>query len=460
MSTSRLGLKGRLATIAAITTFLVLVGSGASWAYWTAQSTVNVSTTGADLKIDASGFASINKTFTNDSLTHTGSVVVTNTTTSTSAQKAQVTLAFTATGQTTAFRTGFGMVVWLSTATYPCTGAASGPALASGNWGTGASYVTASGDGFSVGETRTYCVRTTIANRGDVATPSGAATITPNIAGSIQVGNFTGSDADTASQSTSNIFTPVTVPTATTTYYWLRPNLSSTAYPTYCADVNGGTAGDGTTVISYGCKDEGAANQVWRFNSIPGRAGYYTIATGTDTNYLVDGAGGSLATRTASGTAVQVWHAQVINAASSTYQLVNDASGLCWVSPTGTAQNLGTITLAGCANVAAQRFTLSRVPTGITCTYNASTFTLGFTGAPSATYRLNYSGTTTQLGATATANATTGATTITFTRTNLGSNGTYDIELWDGYGTRVGSGTATRGGTFTLTGSCAISDMR
>ncbi|TXK17068.1 RICIN domain-containing protein [Homoserinibacter sp. GY 40078] len=449
------GLKSRIAAVTAITGFLVLAGTGAGWAYWSSQANVQVQTASADLTLDATGFDSLAKTFTNDSLSHTGSVSVKNTTTTTSTQKGAVTLTFSATGQSTSFLQNFAILVWQSTTANPCTASATpGTSLLSSNWGSTSSYTTPAASGFSAGETRTYCVRTTVATRESVATTAGSVTFTPRISGSIAVGSFTGTDAETTTQATGYIYTPSTITTSTSTYYWVRPNLSSTDYSTYCADVNGGSPGSGTTVISYGCKTSGAENQVWRFTGISGRTGYYTITTRANTNYLIDGSSGTLRTQTSSGATSQAWHLQHVS--GSIYQIVNDASGLCWTSPIGSGINLGDITLASCSSSAQQQFVMSRAVSSVSCTYSGGNFSVSLTAAPSTPYSVLADGTTRD---TETTNAS-GTTTLSFSRTSA-SSGTHDLEVYDENGTRVAFGSYTRS-TFsssTNSNSCSIGDM-
>ncbi|PZQ91985.1 MAG: hypothetical protein DI534_03335 [Leifsonia xyli] len=465
MSGRGIGWRGKLGLIAGIVTFSLLAGAGASWAYWTAQATSTTTLGAANLTITTANFSSLAKTFTNDSLQHTGSVTVANTTSTSSTTRGDVTLTFSATTSTSPdLRSKFAVQVWLQTTGFPCTNTTPGPILASGTWGTSFDLALTGASGFTAGESRSYCVRTTIAKREDVATSGGTLTLTPAFAGKLQIGSFVGTaTAATTAQTTSSIYSAPTVPISTTAYYWLRPNLSSSSYPKYCADVNGGTPNPGISVIAFACKKSGADNQVWRFNAVSGRAGYFTISTGVNTTNFVDGTSGTLMTPTASGGTNQIWFPQLIDASTSRFQIVSDASGLCWVAPTGTGQNLGDITLAACnGGVAAQQFIMSRVPTFQSCNYSNSTYTLTFTAAASTTYRLYDGGTSTLVGSgSSTTTDTSGAGVITFTRNDLGSNGTYNIDLVDAYGTLVGTGTATRGVNFFQqpTGSCAISDM-
>ena len=268
-------LNRRIAAVAALVVFAILAGASATWAYWTTQATAQVTANSANLTVTTANFSTISKTFGNEALVGTGSVTVTNSTSGASTQKGAVTLVFSASGAAT-YGSNFAFVVWLSTGANPCTAAAApGATLASGTWNNTATYVTPGGGGFSVSEARTYCVRTTVT---PAATwpASGAVTITPQIAATIVLGNYTGSASATATQQTQYLF-PVSTPVTTAgAYFYIHrvfaPPVNNVG--NYCADLE---SGSGPNAIGWPCKNNGTSNQSYRFDAVTGKPGYYTI---------------------------------------------------------------------------------------------------------------------------------------------------------------------------------------
>jgi hypothetical protein len=469
----------RIAAVAAIAVFTVLAGASASWAYWTTQATASVTVKSADLTVTTANFTSINKTFANETLVGTGSVTVTNSTTSPSSQKGQVTLTFTGTGGA-AYRGNFSFVVWLSTVANPCTDAATpGTTLASGTWGGTTTYVTPGGSGFSVGESRTYCVRTTVAPATTTWPASGAPSFTPQISAAIALGNYSGTASATGTQQAQYMFPLASPVTSTTTWYYIHRVFTA---GNYCADLESGTGPNG---IAWPCKSSGTANQSFRFDAVTGKAGYYTIKSNiTAGTVLQQNATGTPVTSVAvvAGQANQQWMIQqtstsyVGTATRYFYQLINASTGQCltYVTVNGTSAANNQLQMANCDGTASQQFLIVRTMFSgvqgatdtISCSYAAGTtptFTVAMSAA-SANTRYEV-----RIGGTAVGNGTTdasGAGSVGVLRTSVTSNSTQAYEVYEDTGatgdagTLVATGTFTRGSsTSTTSNSCTATGM-
>ncbi|MES1170650.1 MAG: hypothetical protein ABUL47_08185, partial [Leifsonia sp.] len=113
----------KLAIATALTGFLVLAGTTAGFAFWSASNTVSSTVGAATLSLSTTNFTSVGYTFGNDSLVTTGSVTVTNTTTTTSTQSGAVSLTF---GPAVAGTTLAGKVtvaLWTTASAANCTAA-------------------------------------------------------------------------------------------------------------------------------------------------------------------------------------------------------------------------------------------------------------------------------------------------------------------------------------------------
>lgn len=444
----------RIGAITAIAGFLALGGGSAGWAYWTTQATAQVPAATADLTVAPSGFASLAKTFTNDSLVHTGSVTVTNTTSSTSTQRAAVTLTLSATGQSAAYLQNFAIVMWVSTPANPCTAAATpGTALITSSWGATSSWTTPAGQGFAVGEARAYCVRTTAASREAVSTAAGAASFTPQIAGSIVLGAFAGTASQTTTQSTSQIFPFVGLPDAPTRFWWVRSLAGSTGLPNYCASASGATPAAGSAVNASWCKTSGAAVQGWQILSVATKPQYVRIASRPNIGLFMTGDTG-VRLQVASGAAAQNWQ---IQQAPNGLQIVNDASGLCLTVPSGTAENVGQLTLSPCANIRSQWFDITLQLSPPDCTYSSGgtgNYTVTVYGAQSdVVFQLRIGGTVTF-----TSQRSNGTHVFFIPRTAFPA-GTSTMDILES-GTTVAYGSITKGSsTSTFSNSCFFSDM-
>ncbi|MEO6117099.1 MAG: RICIN domain-containing protein [Pseudolysinimonas sp.] len=433
------GRQAKLGIAAALIGFLVLAGTTAGFAYWTASNTVTSTVGAATLTLTTANFTSVGYTFGNDSLVTTGSVTVTNTTTTTSTQNGAVSVTF-APAASAPLASKVTANIWTTPSAANCTAAATVPSGATTALWSASTVLTSS---LAKNASVIYCVRSSIASRDSVASTSGTQTFQPKISGTITVGNFTGSASATTTQSTQFIY-PGSTTADLTHWNWIRPNWTTSTY-NYCLDVSGGGGGDGSLVISYGCKNSGASNQNWKFTA-SGATGYYTIqprsATGfrvDDTSSTTSGTGITINTAAAApATATnQQWQLQLVS--TGIYEFVNAFSGMCLSSPNGTDQNLGQLTQAPCSGTVYQQFKVSQAFENFTCARSGNNWVWSWTSVTTGPYHVlvTRGATTTELVTTA---ATAAGATLAFSSANYGT-GTYNVAFVDGNGTAVGSGT-------------------
>lgn len=429
--------RGKLGFLAFLVTFFVLVGSAASFAYWTTSNTVTSAVSAATLAITATNFTSVGYTFGNDSLVTTGSVTVANTTITTSTQSGAVSVTFgPATSATLAGKVNLN--IWTTASAANCTAGAAVPTGATtALWSASPTLTSTLAKNTSI----IYCLRSSIASRELVASASGSLTFQPKISGTITVGNFTGSASATTTQSTQYIYPAATADTSH--WNWIRPNFNTSTY-NYCLDVSGGGGTNGTIVISYGCKNNGASNQNWKFTA-SSTSGYSTIQPRSATGLLVDDnitttAGGGITVNTATGTTNQQWQLQLVT--NGVYEFVNAYSGMCLTSQNGADQNLGNLTQTPCSGTVYQQFKVSQVFENFTCSASGSSWVWSWNSTTTGPYHVMvaHGGTTTEL---VTTGATAGSATLDFITPTSYGTGTYDVSFIDANGTAVGSGTIT-----------------
>ena len=448
---------GKLGIFAFLTTFIVLAGSTAGYAYWQSNLSVTSTVGAANLSLTTTNFTSVGYTFGNESLVTTGSVTVTNNTVTTSTQSGTVALTFgpnaasTLAGKVT-------LNLWSTTNVATCTSAATVPGTATTVlWSAGTSVSTTLAPTASA----SYCLRSSIASREAVAVAGGTLTFAPKITGTITLGNFTGSAVATTTQATQYIYPAVTPDT--THWNWIRPNFTNASYD-YCLDVSGAATASGTIVISYGCKTAGASNQNWKFTA-SGSTGYFTIQPRNATTLRVDNS-----SSTTSGTGISVnmaagapataknqqWQLQLVSA--GVYEIVNPLSGLCLTSPSGADQNLGQLTQTACNGSQLQQYLISQAFENFTCAVGGSNFTWSWTTATTGPYQVivTHGGTDTVVATTA---ASASGVSVPYATISAYGNGTYPVTFVDANGTTVGLGTANA--TFlNFTNSCTANDLQ
>jgi hypothetical protein len=430
----------RLGLVAGITTFLVLVGSGVSYAAWTVGASVTSTASAATLAITAAGFDSTAFAFQNHLMTTTGSVTVTNTTDTTSATPGTVELAFGYTGSAT-LASGLSVAVWPTADTSGCGGVGTPPSgTVSGRWDTVATTAAPITGTLAAGASQGYCVRVTAAERGALADPSGSLTIEPSVTATLKVGNWLQSATSSTTQATAWIF-PAYGPSP---YTWYQIRNLATGN---CVDVYTASGTSGAGVIDYPCKTSstsGDYNQHWKFTQAGGD--YYDITPRHAPTVRMDITGGSTAVLApvdvqtdASPRLSQDWQLQ--QRGVGVYQIVNRQSGLCLqVNDTAVHDPEVEYAQAVCdGTLAGQGYSLTQVDLDI------PSISLGCASAPGGSVTLTWSGaaidtynfleTPTSGGAEgAVGDAAAGATAITVAPTAItGADGEYNVHAqWAG----------------------------
>ena len=448
---------GKLGIVAFLTTFIVLAGSTAGYAYWQSNLSTTSTVGAADLTLSTSNFTSVGYTFGNDSLVTTGSVTVTNSTVTTSTQSGAVSLVFGPNGAST-LASKVTLALWSTASAADCTAAATVPGSATTVlWSTGTTVTTS----LATNASAVYCLRSSIASRETVATSGGTLTFAPKITGTITLGTFTGSATATTTQSTQYIYSSVTPDT--THWNWIRPNFTNASY-NYCLDVSGAATTSGTIVISYGCKTSGASNQNWKFTA-SGSTGYFTIQPRNSTGLRVDNgsstaSGAGVSVITAAGTPStaknQQWQLQQVSA--GVYQFVNALSGLCLTTPSGASQNLGQLTQTACSGSQLQQYLISQAFESFTCQVANNNFTWAWTTATTGPYQVivTHGGTNTVVANTV---ATASGVSVPYATISAYGTGTYTVTFVDTNGTTVGLGSVTAN-FLNLGNSCTANDLQ
>lgn len=313
---------------AGIAVFLLLVGSGISYAAWTTGATATSTASAATLGISTSGFASTAFTFQDHSLTTTGSVTLTNNTvtSNTTAGTYSMTLGYTGDA---ALAAKLAVTIWSTTNPSGCAAVGTVPSGSiAGSWDTVATAAAPVTGPLAKGASASYCIRVSGAERGDLSSTSGTLTIQPSVAASLKVGNWSQSASATTTEKTIWIFPPFS-PTPSTWFHIVNQGTLN------CLDVHAAATTTGTGAIDYPCKagiTPSEYNQLWKFTATSGN--YFDITPRHALNLRLDVAGSSTAAlaavdlETASSTRVsQEWQLQAQG--GSVYQIVNRNSGLC-----------------------------------------------------------------------------------------------------------------------------------
>jgi hypothetical protein len=321
-----------MATVAAITVFSVLVGTGASYAYWSANASRTVTSTTGNVEVAVSSFTA--GLIQNHVKQTVGYVTVTNTTVQNASSTTPATLSLTVGASSgNAFATAAGVVVWpaAGNSSANCTLTATTPGSQSGSWSPG---VTITGS-LAKGASAIYCVRTTVANPVDAGSASGTTSFPATVSATLSVHNFTGTASLAPTMSTAHIY-PLGSPTLNS---WMRLRLGSTTGRN-CLDVSG-SGGAGTVVIQWGCHAN--PNQKWRITSVAGTDYVRLTPQHADTTRLA-------ATSTSNGASIAIQAANTANtlqdwqfqqSGTGRYQLVNRATGYCLTSQSLT-EDVGT----------------------------------------------------------------------------------------------------------------------
>ncbi len=430
------GRPARHGVIAALVVALIAAGTGTGWAYFTAAATATSTPAAATLAITTANFGSVSYTYGNETLTTTGSVTLTNTTSTTSTAVPSLSVVFNRASGSATLAGKVGLQVWATAAAGNCTPAAAvGSGVVSGTWAS----IPAINGTLAKGASVVYCLRSTIADRADIATTGGTLSFVPRVTGTLRVGNFAGSASATATQSTRYVYPAASV--SRYTWWFFKPTGT-----TQCMDVEGGGASpSGTDVISWPCKSTDTENQVWQF--IPAAGGYVEIkprsAPGLREDTSMSATSGAIVeVITDNNTTSQQWQLQ--QSSTGVYQLVNRFSGMCLTSPSAS----GDMTQAPCDGRALQNFTftagdpvaLDALACTITGNGNNRTLSYSWSVADNGAYvaQASYGGTWYTL-----ATGTTTSSTGMVVATGQQQNGSFPIRFLDAAGTVVGTGSAT-----------------
>lgn len=456
MSIGALGRSAKVAVVAAIVTFSVLAGAGAGWAYWTSQATAAATVSAATLSVTSTGFATTtlgNETIAavgSTALTSTGSITLTNTTATTSTQTQTLSVTFSRASGDTTLAGASTLTVWAAASAANCTAAATPTSPSSGSWSTGVTVSTPLAAGASV----TYCLRNTVADRQSIAAAGGGRSFTPRAVATLSVGAFQGTNTRTSTVQSQYVY-PLQPISAGLWWYIKRATTN------WCWDVSGSGTGDGSLLISYGCKNNADPNQDFRYVDADGD-GYGSFqarhASGIRVAAVTSTAAGSAVTmRTAdAAAAAQQWQPQLVSGsgAGGTYQFVNKYSGLCLSAP---AVSDGAMTQVVCSGGADQRFTLEQRSavqlTNFTCNNdngsgdNRSVFFTWTSDWDGGGYLIearkrNTNGQWTTVAAAAAADATTASVSSPI-GAPFTSSGTYDVQIRNSTGEVVGTSLVT-----------------
>lgn len=358
----------RRGLLAGLVVFLLVVGAEASYAAWTHSVTVTSSASVSSLTLTTANFTSSAFTFKNHALRTTGSVTVTNTTSTTSSTVPALTLDFDILSGNAALAGNLQLAVWPSTLGACVAGTATPGGAVTGTW---AAFPEISST-LPTATAVTYCVRSFGADRSDLGAATGTAAIAPRVSATLTVGGFATTATATTSQDTQLIY-PVASPNPLTWY-----NIRTTESPVTCLRANG--TGNGSAIIESSCST--ATSRQWRFDSAGGD--YYDVQSRNAPTVRWDN-NASAATAAAvtlrtnnDGLVGQQWQLQQVS--TGVFQLVNNLSGLCLqTAATAAAQ-------VTCAGTAAQRYTLSVV----SAVANIDTLTCSNTGTTGTSRRVAY----------------------------------------------------------------------
>ena len=353
----------RLALIAGLTTLIVLAGSTASWALWTATAGLSSSAGGATVGVThALSSSTLAVTYNSSTTVAVGTVRVTNTST----HSATYSLATSSTGSA-ALRAAVDVEIGTAatcTTTATLTGAVTG---------TFAAAVTKTGT-LAAGAFVDLCVRTTLPAADVTANPS--TSLAATIATSVAVGTWsaTATPAITFTQSVAAAATTVD----SAAWYWLGSTLNTAL----CLEGLNSGSGSGTALVQDTCTAPtgSAANELFRF--VPTTGGYYRIVNKNAPSLAIgvsNNGNGSPAQLLTSTAAQAEW--QVTFNSDSTVTLSNRGSGRCLAIPGSSVVALVQAEAQNCSPGAAnQKFTLTMYKTAtptsvaLSCTadgYNA-----------------------------------------------------------------------------------------
>jgi len=354
----------RAAAVVALVVVLVGVGTGASFAAWTAAVSKGASVTAATATVTTSGIDALAATY-KPGLPGVSTAVLTETVPAsiTNSGSTPLTYGISVTGGNTTLNPLVALQVWKAGAT--CDATTTPPSSATQGTLAAAPALPADANSAAVGAAIALCLRTSI-TAANYATAGGLAT-TPTISVVGTIGsNWTTTSAVAFTQ------------TAAFNWYQLVHDFSGK-----CMDSNGGGATAGTTLILYPCKAlSTTSNQSFRFAQV-GTTSMYRIYIGAGT------AAGPVvaATSAASGAGVALAAVASGDTTNSNNQQwtvqQHGAAGDFRIILKGTAAAQNTLCLTMSSSTDAQQFTVTTCQATTTTTstnYRAQHF--AFTEVP------------------------------------------------------------------------------
>jgi hypothetical protein len=327
----------------------VLTAPSAASAGWSARVTATGSVSAGSLAVAFGGALPL-ATFTNSSLSSTGSVSISNTTSSATAPPADLEVVFA--GPSTPFAAATNLVVWPAVDASGCLAASTpGAGAVTGNWASG---VTLAIEAVPRGATQIACVRTSVNARQDAATTTGYQSFAAGVQARLTLHAFSAQASSASAVGSALIF-----PFSTLGNFWY--NIKPASDSTRCFDVTGGIgAVPGTVLGTYTCHttyDPGLANQ-W-FTLMPISGSLVAFRSSTSQNLFASASSTGAVTmqlRNVSDRA-QSWEPQLQS--PGLYQFVNDATGLCLSAVVGAS---GPTSVRECDGSAGQSFAATQLP--------------------------------------------------------------------------------------------------
>ncbi|MFS2279883.1 RICIN domain-containing protein [Microbacterium sp. OR21] len=408
----------RLPVVAGLAAFLVLIGSGSAWSYWTAQTSAAGSVSTDVVAVSHAGFSApaTTKHLPSSAGVSTRSFTVTNG----SAISGTATVSITSSEQ---YAANFAVSVWRP-ASGGCTDATALPTsgVTTGTWASVKPTLT-----LNAGATATVCVRTTVPDWKTITDPAGGRTFNPQLNVSLNAQGWVATapvathEQHTAGMYplTGNFFDP-----ALSSWHTIRSRAANGV----CLDASG-SGGANTNVISWACHAE--SNQRWQF--VPVSSGDQSFVTvrprhAPSTRLTQTVAGVQQIAASASSDA-QRWYVQN---AGSFYQLVSAVDGMCLGMNT-TSGNTAT-KVVECDQPAAQ-LTLQREPlTMSTATsgwwpFTVTTVTLDFNSRITTTGMQLQKKTSTGWKDVVSIEAKASPDSVSFNRDHISNNGTTEFRI-------------------------------
>lgn len=316
-------IRHRLAIALGLVVVLTLGGAGASYAFWTASTTVSTSVTAKTTGVAASMSPTLTGTLTS-ATPITGGITITNTGTVAGTYSTAV-----ATSGPNALAAASNVVAWPTASTSSC--AAPTGTTTSGTW---ASFPPLTGT-LGVGTSASYCIRVSLGSTAGLASGS----ITPTIAATLTAG-------------TNWITAPATVSATETytapavTWYQIKANG-------VCATVNAA----GTAVTGATCKTTGTDQAFQRVDAGNGNV-YFSPYAPSGTAWIVDTGNNKPVTLSAytAGNASQLW--TVSPASGNPFSIRSVAgSGFCLTMSANSLQSTNSCD----TGAAGQQFSLTTI---------------------------------------------------------------------------------------------------